>query len=348
MRWLVWIGVGGVLVVSLQPVWSGAAQVHVAPGFQAEIVATAIARPIELAFDGAGRLVVVSHGWRGDAAAEIYRLDVGRPHPVDASRLPRLVIPFAEGPRKTAFGSLAVDPRSGHLVLGEENGNRVYRLTADARLSPLAVGLHHLVGGSSLAFDGQGRLVVLDFVSSDTRLRTETPLPPDLDWFTGEGYHGPLVFRFDSAEAIPLPRRLDVLAPEFPRGGAARSTGESLPRFISVAAFPGGDLALLSSLGEVFRLTADARLHLLARLPPGHYHRTHMAVAPDGSILVSTGFHIRQLLRISPVGAVSIIAQDLGDPQGIAVAATGAIYLAETALHRIVRIGPAANGARPE
>jgi hypothetical protein len=47
-------------------------------------------------------------------------------------------------------------------------------------------------------------------------------------------------------------------------------------------------------------------------------------------------------LRVSPEGAVSMIASDLGDPQGIVVDGTGAIYLSETALHRIIRITPGA------
>jgi sugar lactone lactonase YvrE len=76
----------------------------------------------------------------------------------------------------------------------------------------------------------------------------------------------------------------------------------------------------------------------VARLPAGHYHRTNMAVAPDGSVYVSSGFHIRGLYRVSPTGAVESIARELGDPAGIAVDRDGAVYVAETALHRIVRL----------
>jgi sugar lactone lactonase YvrE len=65
-----------------------------------------------------------------------------------------------------------------------------------------------------------------------------------------------------------------------------------------------------------------------------------MAAAPDGSVYVSSGFHIREVYRISAAGAVTSIARDLGDPQGIAVDRTGALYVAETALHRIIRLAP--------
>jgi sugar lactone lactonase YvrE len=76
----------------------------------------------------------------------------------------------------------------------------------------------------------------------------------------------------------------------------------------------------------------------VTRLPSGHFNRTSMAVGPDGSVYVSSGFHIREVYRVSPTGAVTSIASGLGDPQGIAVDPTGALYIAETALHRIIRL----------
>ena len=62
-------------------------------------------------------------------------------------------------------------------------------------------------------------------------------------------------------------------------------------------------------------LASDAVLRPLARLPAGHYHRTHMAVGPDGSVFVSSGFQIRQIFRVSPAGVVTVVARDLGDPE---------------------------------
>jgi sugar lactone lactonase YvrE len=63
-----------------------------------------------------------------------------------------------------------------------------------------------------------------------------------------------------------------------------------------------------------------------------------MSVAPDGSVFVSSGFHIRKLYRISRDGAVTIVARELGDPGGVVVDRSGDVYVAETALHRIIRI----------
>jgi sugar lactone lactonase YvrE len=81
-------------------------------------------------------------------------------------------------------------------------------------------------------------------------------------------------------------------------------------------------------------------LQRLARLPAGHYHRTNIALGPDGSAYVSSGFHIRGLYRITSSGVVTSIARELGDPAGIAIDREGAIYVAETALHRIIRLRP--------
>lgn len=313
-------------------------EVRVAGGFQAEVVATAIPRPIQLALTASGLVVVLGHAREG--AAELFWLDPADPLPKDGARLPRVVIPFSRSARKTVFGSLAVEPRSGDLFLGEENGNRVYRLTVEHHLTPFAVGLYHLVGGSSLAFDGEGRLVLLDYASPETQLRSEAPLPPELDWLAHEAYRGPLVFRIKPGDRQKVPHRMDMLPPLFPRGWGTVTAGEPVPRFISVVSAPGGRLLLLDSLGQLWRWSQDIGLDLVTRLPPGHYHRTSIALAPDGSLFVSTGFHIRKLHRIVPTGAVTTIAWDLADPEGIVVDASGTVYLAESALHRIIRIRP--------
>ncbi len=157
---------------------ASAADLSVGPGMVAEVVVTGIPRPLQLALGPGGSLVVLSQGLRGDAAAEIVTVELSGQIPVEGAHLPRVVVPFPEDARKAVLGSLAIAPRTGHVVLGEENGNRIYRLTDEGRLAPLAVGLYHLVGGSGIAFDGDGRLVVVDFVSTETQLRSESRPPP--------------------------------------------------------------------------------------------------------------------------------------------------------------------------
>jgi hypothetical protein len=112
------------------------------------------------------------------SAGEVYSLNLHSGLPIDAARVPRVVIPFADESRKTVFGSLAVDPSSRDLLLGEENGNRIYRLRVDHQLQAVIVGLNHLLGGTSLTLDGRGRLIFLDYEGFVTHLRSQTPLPP--------------------------------------------------------------------------------------------------------------------------------------------------------------------------
>jgi hypothetical protein len=304
------------------------------------VVATGVPRPIQLALDARGGLVVLSPGWSGDSAGEIYRLDLRGPLPINAARVPRVVIPFADESRKAVFGSLALDPRSGDLFLGEENGNRIYRLGDHQRLQTVAIGLNHLLGGGALTLDRHGRLVFLDYASPETHLRSETPLPPSLRWLIDEGYRGPLIFRIDPREERPLPRQADLLIPILPRREPTRPDREPMWRLISVTAAPGDDLVLLSSVGEVFRLGSDGELRLVVRLPAGHYHRTNLTTGPDGSIFVCGGYQIRQIFRISPAGNISIVASELGDPGGIVLDPEGVLFVPEAALHRIIRIAP--------
>src|SRR5262249_37192585 len=175
VAWAVWLTLTG-FVSNPRPALSA----EVAPGFRVDVVATGVPRPIQLALDPRGRLVVLSSGSFGDSAGEIYRLDLRAPLPIDASRVPRVVIPFADQIRKAVLGSLAVDPRSGSVFLGEENGNRIYRLGDEPRLQPVAIGLNHLLGGTALALDRRGQLVFIDYSGSQAPLRSETPPPPSL------------------------------------------------------------------------------------------------------------------------------------------------------------------------
>ena len=333
--WALWFLLGSIAGLLLVP--RLASGFDVAAGLRSEVVVSGVPRPVQLAFDGGGALVVLSQGWRGDAAGEVYRFDRRASFPVDASRAPRVVIPFADEPRKTLLGSLAADPDTGELFLGEENGNRIYRLGVGHRLEMMVVGLNHLLGGSSITLDRRGRLVFLDYASPEMHLRSEAPLPPSLMWLTEEAYRGPVVFRVDVHEDRPLPRRADLLLSILPQQGSPGM--EPLWRLIAVTS-AGDDLVFLSAIGEVFRVGLDGALRSMVRLPAGHYHRTNLAAARDGSVFVCGGFHIRRIYRIAPDGAVSLVASELGDPGGIVLDDAGALYVAETALHRIIRITP--------
>src|SRR5262249_61573033 len=67
-----------------------AADVGLAAGMRIEVVATSIPRPAQLAFSTSGSLIVLSHGWRGGSAAEIFLVGPAGPPPVKACRRPAL------------------------------------------------------------------------------------------------------------------------------------------------------------------------------------------------------------------------------------------------------------------
>ena len=113
-----------------------------------------------------------------------------------------------------------------------------------------------------------------------------------------------------------------------------------LPRLISVVPVGSDDLILLTSSGDLYRLGADGSFGLFTRLPRGQYNRIHMVAAPDGTIFVSGGFHLGQIFRVSPDGAVAVVAANLADPEGIALDDSGHLYVAESSYHRIVRLRP--------
>jgi hypothetical protein len=298
-----------------------------------EVVVTGVPRPVQLAVDRR-TLVVLSPGASGDSAGEIHRVELDGILPVDVSRRARVRIPFVDA-RLATLGSMALEPTSRDLFLGEENGTRVYRLDADERLRLYVDGLRRLPGGSGLAFDGAGRLVLLDhadpFISPG-----EERTPHGLEHFRDEDYRGPLVFRLSLDPTIPLPRRIERMPPLFPRAWGGQGGGAMLPRLVAVAPID-GELAVVGSGGTLYRVTADSRLVPIVTLPSGQYLRINMLAAADGGVFVSGGFSVGVIFHVAPDGAVTRLAGPLADPQGLALGADGYLYVAESSLHRIVR-----------
>jgi hypothetical protein len=300
------------------------------PGF--EVVATGVPRPLQLALDRR-TLIVLSPGARGDSAGEVYRLDLGA-LPIDVSRLPRVRVPFLDG-RLATLGSMALEPGSRDLFVGEENGTRLYRLDAHERLTPYLDGLRRLPGGSALDFDAAGRLLVVDHADPLISPGEEKP-PSGLEQFRDEDYRGPLLFRITLDASLPLPRRVDRMLPFFPRNWGGRAGGAMLPRLVAVAA-TGDDLVMMASSGVVYRLTGD-RLTPLATLPRGQYLRINMVAGPADSVYISGGFSVGYIFHVTRDGAITTLPGPIGDPQGLALSSDGYLYVAESSLHRIIRL----------
>jgi hypothetical protein len=301
-----------------------------------EIVATGIPQPAQLVLDGR-TLVVLGPGLRGDVAGELYHVDLDAGLPVDLARRPAVRLGFSGG-RTATLGSLALDPASRQLFLGEENGTRIYRRGADGTLVPFATGLHRIPAGSALAVDVEGRLLVLDYVDR-TLAPGEESGPRGLEPLREDDYRGPLIFRLAPDPSIALPRRLERAIPLFPRPGSARPAG-FLGYLVAVAPLPSGEIALLEPTGVLSRLGPDGRVARLGRLPSGlgEYNRPGMVAARDGSLFISGGFHVSRVFRVSPAGAVDVVAQNLRDPEGLALDPEGHLYVAESGHHRILRL----------
>jgi len=305
-------------------------EIPVPPGF--EVVATGISRPLQLVLDRR-TLVVLGPGGRGDSAGEIYRLDLGA-LPIDAGRLPRVRVPFLDG-RLATLGSMALEPASRDLFLGEENGTRVYRLDALEHLTAYLDGLRRLPGGSALTFDAAARLLVVDHADPLISPGEDKPTP-GLEQFRDEDYRGPLLFRVTLDSTLPLPRRVDRMPPLFPRNWGGRAGGAMLPRLVAVAA-TGDDFAMMASSGVVYRLSGD-RLTPLATLPRGQYLRINMVSGPGDTVFISGGFSVGYIFQVSRDGAITTLPGPIGDPQGLALGNDGYLYVAESSLHRIIRI----------
>src|SRR5581483_1698280 len=192
-----------------------------------------------------------------------------------------------------------------------------------------ATGLHRVAGGSTLAFDGDGRLIVIDYADPMVSPSADR-LPPGLEQLREDDYRGPLVLRLALDASLTLPRRLENAPPLFPRAWNGRAGGRLLPVLISVAPLPRGELLLLTSVGELLRLRSDGTVTPFGRLPRGQYNRTNMVSTSDGTVYVSGGFHVGQVFRVSPEGEITVVASNLADPAGVAVDAHGALYIAES------------------
>ncbi len=329
--------------VALAQDWSGASlraapALELPPGYGLAVIGVGFHLPQDLAFDPPDGLWILTQADRAGGAGALARLPVGgaaAPYPIDAATLPAISVPFASTATPFRVGSVARHPTSGDLYVAERLGQHVVRVAPAGRVTLYARGLGLLADSKSLAFDAEGRLVVLDFAGRRAVADAEAA---GLRELLGEAdrYVGPVLYRLRVDEALPLPRNLEYATPLFPAPGLRRR-GAELPRYVGVLPLASGELVLSGAAGEIDRLRpGDGTIHRIARAPAARV----VAEAGDGA-LYAVDFLGGRILRVEPDGVVRPFVEGLTRPAAVLVRPDGTVFVAEDT-SRVLRLAPAA------
>jgi hypothetical protein len=260
------------------------------------------------------------------AAGSLVRVPLGEPDPVDAAALAAISIPFGPGPARFRAGSLARDPRTGHLYVAEQSGRHLFRIKPPGEVALYARGLERLAETRAVAFDSTGRLIVLDF--------TGAPLTADassgnLRELFGGGESGSVLYRLHvNEEPVALPRNVEALPPFFTAGRAR------LPRWIGVFALSTGDLVLSGSGGRIDRLRPDGTV-----VPAAGRSAARVVAAGLHGELYGVDSLGGRIVRVLPDGAVEEFVQGLVRPMALAVLPDGSLIVAADT-GRVLRLRP--------
>ncbi len=327
----------GLTTAATAQVWSGASlqgalTLQLPPGWRVELVGVGFRLPQDLAVDPPDGLWVLTQlDPMGSGASALVRIPLAGPLPVEAKRLRPASIPFSPDPARFRMGSLARHPGTGDLYVAERLGRHLYRVPPGGAPVLYARGLNQAAFWA-LAFDGDGRLVVLDFAGRS--VVADPTLPAEREWFgDAERYEGPVLYRLAVDEPLPLPRNLEYAKPVFPPA-ALRRAGATLPRYRSVRALPGGDLLLVGPAGELHRLRPDAAIVPLASVPGAHL----VALGAEGELYALDHYGGR-IVRVGPDGATHPFVEGLTRPMALVALADGSLVVAEDS-GQILRLRP--------
>lgn len=307
--------------------WSGASlrsapALRLPSGYRSEVVAVGFRLPQDLAVESSDAVWLLTQtDPTGGGAGALRRVPLTGPAPIDAAALPAISIPYAPGSARFRVGSLARHPATGDLFVAEQSGRHIFRVSPRGEVVLYARGLDLLADTKALAFDDEGRLVVLDFAGRSLVAETGTP-PRDL-FGDDDRYVGPVVHRLRVDEPLPLPRNLEPLPPFFPPH-ALRARGGPLPRYAGVLALPTGDLILSGSMGRIDRLRPDGKLVASAWPPAARV----VAAGPAGELYGVDTLGGR-IVRLQPDGAVHRFVEGLVRPTALAALADGSLLIAE-------------------
>lgn len=334
------IALSGLLASALEA--AQPAGITVAAGYEAEVFATGVADPVDLAPGPGATVVVLDSGGPTGVGHVLYRLPVtplGSPA-TDARPLARVTIRVGAGGMAYPAGAVAVHARSGAAFLSEFAGKRLYRVDADGRLTLYATGFWMLPRGA-IRFDATGRLLVLDFPGQRGVPAEPDPYAEERGWFeASEPSEGSLIYRVNVDETLPLPREADYWRPSVRLGVRSLGRTPSADKNSGMAVGPRGDLFLALLMG-LFRVVEGRPVRLAdligARSP---------TACPDGVFFVYAGARAGALqdpfggrvVRVEAHGAVGEVAGRLGSTHGLACDEHGNLYVADGARHRILRV----------
>jgi len=317
--------------------WSGASlrsarALRMPSGYQLELVARGFRLPQDLAVDSGESVWLLTQADPAGGAGALVRVPLTNPGPLDLAALPSISIPFAGG-TPVRVGSLARDPRTGHLYVAEQSGRRVFRIAPDGAVVEYARGLNRLAETRAVSFDAEGRLVVLDFAGRSLVADAGTSWLREM-FGESDGYVGPVLYRLRVDEDLPLPRNLEHANPVFPTR-AIRQRGAQLEGYVALLGLPSGDLLLSASTGVVDRLRPDGTLGRVTRRPAARV----VAAGPAGELYGLDPLGGR-VLRVGPDGAVESFVEGLVRPAAVAALPDGSLLVAEDP-GRLLRLRPA-------
>jgi hypothetical protein len=298
--------------------WSGAS-LRGAPalrlpfGYTAEVVGVGFRLPQDLAVESAAAVWLLSQVDRAGGAGSLVRVPLDGAAPVEAATLPAVSIPFGPGPARFRVGSLARHPTTGDLYVAEQSGRHLFRVSPAGDVVLYARGLERLAETRAVAFDGAGRLIVLDLTGPPVVGEAGAA---DLRALFGGADAGPVLYRLRVDEPVQLPRNLEAFAP-FLR---SRPGGRS--RYVGVLALS-SDLALGGWTALIDRLRPDGSVVPLTRTPAARV----AAAGPQGDLYALDSLGGR-LVRIRPDGAVEEFVHGLVRPTAVAVLPDGSLIVA--------------------
>lgn len=317
--------------------WSGASlrsalALQLPAGYRLDVVGTGFRLPQDLALDPPDGLWILTHvDRRGGGASALSRVPLTGPFPVEAHDVPALSIPFSPDPARFRMGSLARHPTTGELFVAERLGRHIFRLSPGGTPVLYARGLNQAAFWA-LAFDGEGRLVVLDFAGRSVVADPARAIDPE-GFGEGDRYEGPVLYRLAVDEPLPLPRNLEYAKPVFPPAGLRR-TGATLPRYRSVRPLPDGDLLLVGPAGEFHRLRRDGTITPVAAVPGAHM----VVLGGQGELYALDHFGGR-IVRVLADGTARPFVEGLTRPMALAALPDGTLFVAEDS-GQILRLRP--------